>query len=65
MSQEKERLPSTLGEKEARVGLIVGLVERDFSINIGDIEFKFVRQIPRSTNNIEISFETPEEDSSP
>lgn len=61
MSQEKERLPSTLGEKEARVGLW----EKDFNINIGDIEFKFVRQIPRSTNNIEISFETPEEDLSP
>ena len=45
-------------EGEARVKLW----ERNFIIDIDDIEFEFVGQTPRLTGNIEINFEVPEED---
>lgn len=48
-------------EDEARVKLW----ERNFVIDIDDIELEFVGQTPRLTGNIEINFEALEGDPSP
>ena len=59
MSEEKVGLAlASRGESEARVRLW----ERNFVIDIDDIELEFVGQTPRLTGNIEINFEAPEGD---
>ncbi len=62
MSEEKVGLALTSGEEgEARARLW----ERNFVIDIDDIELEFVGQTPRLIGNIEINFEALEGDSSP
>ena len=66
MLEEKEQERPTLSDKlgdEVRDLLMemgkTGFVERDFYINIDDIELEFDGPIPRLTGRIEINLEVP------
>ncbi len=66
MLQEKEQEPRTLTDElegEA-LGLLMevgkaGFLERDFCIDVDEIEIEFVGPIPRLTGRIEINLEVP------
>ena len=66
MSEEKEQEQPTLTDELGdEVGDLLmemaktGFVERDFYINIDEIELEFVGPIPRLTGRIEINLEVP------
>ena len=66
MLEEKEQEQPTLTDElgdEVRDLLMemgkTGFVERDFYINIDEIELEFVGPIPRLTGRIEINLELP------
>ena len=66
MSEEKEQKLYTLTDEfgEEERGLLVevgkaGFLERDFCIDIDEMELEFVGPIPRLTGRIEINLEAP------
>ncbi len=66
MSEEKVQKMHTLTDEfvEEEGALLVevgkaGFLERDFCIDIDDIELQFVGPVPRLTGRIEINLETP------
>ncbi len=66
MSEEKEQKLYTLTDEfgDEALGLLMevgkaGFLERDFFIDIDEMELEFVGPIPRLTGRIEINLEAP------
>ena len=66
MSEEKEQKTHTLTDEfgEEERGLLVevgkaGFLERDFCIDVDEIEIEFDGPVPRLTGRVEINLETP------